>query len=156
MKRIAILTQVLLTIGLTFCQICLAEQQGNSSKAAAPITQQINSPRYLAYYFHGNRRCRTCQAIEANAENVIRQSFARELTAGILGWRTVNIDETNNKHFISDFNLYSSSLVLVDTATTPQIRSVNLDKVWPLAHKQEAFNTYVIEETRKFIGTTNE
>ena len=158
------ITILLLVVGFFFRQVVLAEQPSADSAAmncepgspaCALISQQKTAPKFIAYYFHRNKRCMTCRGIEMNAERVIRQSFAKELQSGKLDWRVVNIDESENSHFISDFNLYSSSLVIVDTAASPQARSVNLEKVWPLAHSESAFDIYVAEEVRKFIGLSN-
>jgi len=164
MNRCIAVVNLLLVTGLFFPPPLRADEQNAVQNTAqceqgrttcTSIAQPKTAERFIAYYFHGNQRCPTCSGIQANAERVIRQSFAKELQAGKLVWRVVNFDEPNNKHFISDFNLYSSSLVIVDEQAGSPTRSVNLEQVWPLAHSESAFDIYVAEEIRKFIGSSD-
>src|SRR5512139_2969587 len=66
------------------------------------------------YYFHGTTRCATCKTIEAYAHETVASAFAPDLKAGSLEWRTVNVDESANRHFVRDYQLYTRSVVIVD------------------------------------------
>ena len=106
----------------------------------------------VAYYFHGNLRCKTCQMIEAYSEEAITQGFADELASGQLAWRVVNIDEAQNKHFVKDFELVTKSLVLVSFRDGEVVRFENLKLVWQLVRDKDGFLKYVRDGTREFIG----
>jgi len=112
--------------------------------AAAPAA----SPAVLVYYFHATTRCATCRTIEAYARETVTSRFAADLEAKRLEWRSVNVDEPANRHFIRDFQLYTRSVVLVD-ANDPKRYRV-LDKVWQLVGDKAAFQAYVEREVRGF------
>ena len=75
---------------------------GSGAEAAAPSEQ---GERVVAYYFHGNLRCRTCRTIEAYSEEAIRTEFADGLASGRLAWRVVNVEQPENEHFAKGFSM---------------------------------------------------
>lgn len=123
---------------------------------AIPIQSdlQVKLPaghKIIATYFHGNKRCYSCNTIESLSEFTFHENFAREMADGILTWRTANTDKPENSHFTKDYKLTASSLVLSYTIDGKETRWVNLDKVWALLHTKEIFISYVTIETRKFM-----
>lgn len=125
-----------------------------ADEPATSVGTQGNSPatEIVAYYFHGNLRCKTCRMIEAYSEEAITQGFAEELASGQLAWRVVNIDEVRNKHFVKDFELVTKSLVLVSYRDGEVVRFENLKLVWQLVRDKDGFLKYVRDGTREFIG----
>ena len=115
-----------------------------TTAAATPAT----SPGVLVYYFHATTRCATCKTIEAYAHEAVAGAFAADLEARRLEWRTVNVEEPANQHFIRDFQLYTRSVVVVD-AKNPKRFKV-LDRVWQLVRDKAAFQKYVEQEIRTF------
>jgi hypothetical protein len=109
-------------------------------------------PNVVAYYFHGNVRCKTCRTIEAYAEEAITQGFPDEMASGRLAWRVVNVDEPENQHFVEDLQLVTRSVVLVETKDGEAVRWQSLDKVWQLVRDKDAFVAYVRDATRQFLG----
>ena len=112
--------------------------------------------RVIAYYFHGTRRCSTCQTIEAYAEESLRAGFSEELKNGTLQWQPVNVDEPGNEHFIKKFELSTRSVVLVELQDGVQQRWKNLVRVWELVRDEPAFTAYIQEETGNFLGEGND
>lgn len=110
------------------------------------------APTFVAYYFHGTRRCSNCRKIEAYSAEAIQAGFADELKDGRLEWRVVNIDESENRHYIQDYQLYTKSVVLSSMTGGKEIKWINLDKIWQLLGDKEKFIDYVQEETRAFMG----
>ena len=64
----------------------------------------------------------------------------------------MNTDEEENKHFMDDFQLYTKSLVVVEMKNGEQIRWKNCTKVWELLMDKKAFQDYVQNEVRGFLG----
>lgn len=118
--------------------------------AAAPDTT-APARRVVAYYFHTTQRCASCRKIEAWSSEALHQGLADALSDGRLVWSPVNIDEKENKHFVSDYGLYTKSLVLVEEKEGEAGRWVNLTKVWQLLQDKEEFLHYVQRETREFL-----
>lgn len=99
------------------------------------------------YYFHGNRRCPTCMAIERYS----REAAAPYIDNNRLTWKTVNVESSGNKHFIYDFQLKSSGPVIVEYKNDKLQRWKALDKVWLLIRDKEDFTKYMDKEIRRFI-----
>ena len=107
--------------------------------------------KVVAYYFHGNFRCMTCRTIEAYAKEAIETGFPEALKDGRLEFRVVNIEEPANEHFVEDYQLAASSLVLVDTQNGEQKDWRNLERVWELVGNELKFKAYVEAAALTFL-----
>ncbi|MEX1311578.1 MAG: nitrophenyl compound nitroreductase subunit ArsF family protein [Candidatus Sulfomarinibacteraceae bacterium] len=123
------------------------EAEASASTAAAAPDNGI-----VAYYFHGNKRCSTCRKLEAYSKEAITGGFASELENGELEWLVVNTDEKANAHFVTDFELVTKSVVLVEYRDGEVVRFKNLKLVWQLVGDQDGFIRYVRDETADFIA----
>jgi len=126
----------------------VAAQGGSPAAAAAPKPQP---DRIIAYYFHTTYRCATCRSIEAYSREAIDTGFARELKDGSLEFRLVNIQLSENRHFIQDYQLFTKSLVLVRMKDGKQVEWTNLDRVWELTGNRDAFVAYVQQGVRGYL-----
>jgi len=128
----------------------LAAESARDQTAAdvkAPVHQVI------AYFFHGEVRCVTCLKIEEFAEEAIKSGFGAELSDKRLVWLPVNRDLPENKHFNEEYDLYTSSLILVNLKNNQQTEWINLFDVWEptLLDDKEAFIEYVQSEVRFYL-----
>ncbi len=105
----------------------------------------------IVTYFHGDRRCATCQKLESYSHEAIVAEFGHELEAGTLVWRTVNYDQDDNKHFIDDYQLFTKALILSQMSDTVEVSWLNLDKIWQLVGDKEEYVDYVQKRTRSFM-----
>ncbi len=141
-----------------------SESSADPTPAAAPAesvaaTEDSRSSRpapepaakFVAYYFHRTMRCPTCLSIEKQAREAIETGFADELEDGTVTWQAVNIEESGNEHFEKDFELTSSSLVLVEMAADEVGRWKNLERVWELVDDSFGFQEYVWTELAEFL-----
>ena len=126
-----------------FAMTCSAEEIKNQ-------TQNANT-KIIAYYFHGTYRCPSCKTIEEWSHDAIKSSFQDELKNGRLVWKVLNIEETQNRHFIKNYNLYTKSLIISEMNGEKEIRWKNLDRVWQLLRNQEKFFSYVEGEIKKYM-----
>jgi hypothetical protein len=115
----------------------------------APATA---SGTFIAYYFHRTMRCPTCLAIERNSKEAVEKGFVPDLKSGRLTWRAVNIEEPGNEHFEKDFELESSSLVLVEMSGDQVTRWKNLEEVWELVSAPPDLHEYVRTELAAFMA----
>lgn len=122
------------------------------AKPVASIRGVATSPNVIVYYFHGNTRCITCKKIESFAKSAIENSFADELKTGKIEFRAVNIEEPKNEHFVQDYQLVTRSVVLSRIRNDKQDAWKNLDQVWNLVRDPEAFQRYVVAETKQLLG----
>lgn len=108
--------------------------------------------RYVAYYFHGDKRCANCVTIEKYAQEALQGNFAAELGAGKLTWLPLNVMESQNQHFFYDFELTSQVVVLTEVSGDVTVRWKRLDRVWDLLKDRKDFAAYVVNETRAFMN----
>ncbi len=106
----------------------------------------------MAYYFHRTLRCPTCLSIEKQAKEAIEAGFAGEMADGVLTWRAVNIETQGNGHFEQDFEIDRQTLMFVEWRGGKAVRSAKPERVWELVEDPVAFQTYVQQEMRAFLG----
>ncbi len=128
------------TILLLFVVVSILFLVFKDRGSIAPETNLI-SDQVTAYYFHGNVRCKTCNTIELWTKEVVLQNQDLE-------WQTVNIDKPENEHFIQDFQISSSTVVLSDGNNYSE-----LALVWELVRDdKESFQIYIKNEIAEFLN----
>ncbi len=90
--------------------------------------------------------------IEAYTEETIKSNYPQELESGRLEWKTVNVDEPVNKHFVRDYQLSTRTVVLVDVNPGKKERWTKLERVWQLVRNKEAFVDYILENTNTYLA----
>lgn len=108
----------------------------------------------VAYYFHGTQRCHTCLTMEAYARGALKERLSDALQSGQLQFRSVNVDETANEHFVKEYDLYASALVLVEMAGDEVKRSKKLKEIWDLVGDEPKFKAYVRDEALAYLEGT--
>ncbi|MBN2561869.1 MAG: hypothetical protein JXQ75_13160 [Phycisphaerae bacterium] len=173
MKAKGIITVVLLAfVGASLVYLVIQEPsskpavQGESGQTRATVPEsktpgaveptpaepdEQTGHKLIAYYFHRTQRCRTCLTIEAYAEQTLEEAFPQALKTGELEWHTVNVEEPANEHFVEDYQLTSSELVLVETENGEQKEWRNLTRAWELVGDELKFKAYVEAEAAAFL-----
>jgi len=107
--------------------------------------------KIIAYYLHGTRRCKSCLAIEEYSHEAIEKGFPGKIDSGLIEMKVLNYDLEENKHFINDYHLYSSSLVIIRVVDGMEMEWKNLEKVWKLKGDKEEFVNYVRDEVSAML-----
>jgi len=132
--------------------VCIAPWAVSDDAGTGTPADKKATGKVVAYYFHGNARCSTCRKVEAYSEEAISSAFESKIADGRLEWRAVNVDESENKHFVRDFQLVTKSVVLVEYSDGEVVRWENLNDVWRLVRNKDRFVDYVQTQTREFLG----
>ena len=103
------------------------------------------------YYFHGNFRCVNCHNIEQYTKEAVEKYFWKELNAGQVVFKVINVETKDNEHFTNDYQLYTKSVVLSLVKSGKEIKFDNLNKVWEHLRNREAFHQYIKTEVEKYI-----
>ncbi len=152
MKNLLSLRSLSIFTGLLVCaSLLVLPTSAETPSAVNESATEAPTSQIVAYYFHGNMRCGTCRKIEAYSEEAITEDFTDELASGRLEWRPVNTDESENKHFVKDFELVTKSLVLVEYRDGKVARFENLKLIWELVGDKDGFHKYVRDHTSKFL-----
>lgn len=117
-----------------------------STKNIVNKTAEIKNDTLVVYYFHGNQRCMTCNKIEELARQAINSKYAAELSAGTVEFKSVNVEATENEHFINDFQLSTRSVVMQKGE-----KYEKFDAVWTLVREPEKFTTYIQDGAAKML-----
>jgi hypothetical protein len=126
--------------------------QGAPAPCTSHHTSNTPAHRVIVYYFHNTQRCPTCLKIERLAHNALKAEFADALKRGVIEWLVLNMEETANEHFVVDYALVTSSLVIVDLHEGVQRAWTNMGRVWELVHDDEtAFTAYVAKQVRTYL-----
>lgn len=145
MKKIIIISIAILIIGGTFIGFILQKQSKNKSDSATAVTSDImDKSQVTVYYFHSTFRCHTCNKMENFTKAAIAEDFKNNKNINFL---SINVDESENRHFLTDYNLYTKSVVLVDKNG----RWENLSRIWELNGDEIAFKAYITAEINEFI-----
>jgi len=124
-------------------------------KAPSPRTTATSqNSKVVAYYFHGTFRCSTCQTIEKYSKEAIEHYFANELKNGTLEFKSLNLEEAENRHYIQDYQLFSRSLVISLVKQDKEVTWKNLTDVWKLVRDKDKFFQYVKDEVEIFLKET--
>lgn len=149
-----LLAAILLTIASTwiaappFGAELVAKESATATSAESKKDPQDG---IMIYYFHGTRRCNTCRTIEAYAKEAIEGKYSEQLDSGRLRWNVVNTDEPENEHFVEDFNLVSSSLVIVHMDGDKVARYQILQDAWTLVRDKPRFIEYVQRSVAEYL-----
>ncbi len=145
---------LLLFVALSVTYFVVSE----SRKLAAANGPQLPSStttdpktKVIAYYFHGNFRCVSCRKLESLSQQAVMSGFPEKLKQGELRWAAVNVEQAGNDHFISDYRLFSRSLVLVRFKDGKQVEYKNLMKAWELLGDERTLKEYVQSEVRAYL-----
>ena len=125
----------------------LSEVKGNDKDTSGP-----DDHRVIVYYFHGEFRCGTCKRIEQLTKEAVIESFANEIRTGLVEMKVINVDEKENSHFSKDYQLFTRSVVVSNIVKGKEKQWKNLQKVWELAHNDEAFKEYICNEIKAYLS----
>lgn len=114
--------------------------------AKGPSAATVGAPSgrgVIAYYFSGKVRCSSCRKIEALSRKAVEDGFAREVADGRVRFVSVNVDDPANRHFVEEYRLDSSALVVVEVRGGKPAAWRNLREVWTLLDDEPRFLDYV-------------
>jgi len=119
-----------------------------------PLPPASAKSKVIVYYLHTTVRCANCLRIEAYAASAVTGGFSGPLAEGRLEWKVLNVDEPPNAHYVQDYQLFTKSVVVSEVKDGKEVRWKRLDKVWDLLGDQQAFERYVKDEVKAYLGDT--
>ena len=128
---------------------------GALSTSPAGVAPPLPTPaksKVIVYYLHTTVRCANCLRIESYAASAVTGGFAGPLSEGRLEWKVLNVDDPPNAHFVKDYQLFTKSVVISEVKDGKEVRWKRLDKVWDLLGDQQAFERYVKDEVKAYLG----
>ncbi len=117
--------------------------------AEEPVTTQPD--QLVVYYFHTNFRCTNCHNMETWTKEVVNNDFKAEQASGKIVLKIINTETKGNEHYMTDYNLYTKSVVLSLVKDGKQIKFTNLAKVWDFLGNSAKFKAYVKNEITSYL-----
>jgi hypothetical protein len=105
----------------------------------------------IVYYFHTQQKCRECETIKAWTAEAIEAHFKGQVADGRLVWRTVNIDNKANEHFVKEYELKGLTLVAVRMEGGQVREWKKLGGVWDRLGDKARFKDYVTGEVGRML-----
>jgi hypothetical protein len=160
MKTTLLMTNIMalaLTVALLAPSGCNTPPAGaneTGDKTAAPAAADPNAApdSVVVYYFHGARRCQTCVGIQESIQKTVRERFAQETASGAMTFKEVNIDDAANEHFVKEFNLSFSTMVVAAKQGQTTVKWEICNKVWDHARDPDALTAYTEKSIRSYLA----
>lgn len=122
---------------------------GGDSKAPASV---IRADGVSVINFHSTKRCRTCIQIGDLAKKTVDEEFTDEEKAGKVRWEQLNYDEPANAHYVKDYELVSSTVLVTLWKDGKEVKWNRLDAVWDHVGDEPAFRAYVAQAVRDLLN----
>jgi hypothetical protein len=157
MKAKQVLTILLLIFVVgSLAYMAVKESKSESPTDTATIPQERSATieqdtRLIVYYFHGDARCATCHKLESYAREALDTNFQDDITSKKIVWKPVNVDKSENKHFVLDYELVTKSVVLSRLIDGKEIEWKNLDQIWQKVADKNDYLQYVHDSVAKFL-----
>jgi len=124
-------------------------EPANDKSENVKTADTLQPDRLDIYYFHATARCNSCLKIEKYTRSTVETDFKNELKNGKIVFKLVNIEDEENQHFITDFKLYTKSVIVQQIKNGKPVKWVNLDKIWDLLDNETQFSLYIQNEVKK-------
>jgi hypothetical protein len=126
-------------------------EQSSVTATTAAVDETQLADGMIAYYFHGNTRCPSCETIEAYGHEAVESGFADQIQEGSVRWRVLNYEEPDQEDVAGKFEVLAPVVVLARVENGQETKWSRLDRVWDLTDDKEAFVAYVQEEARALM-----
>jgi hypothetical protein len=109
MKKLISTLSFLLFVGgfAVSAQCCNTTLADNSTSSKINSTETQKSGEVKAYYFHGNVRCVTCEAVEKVSKEAINEYYGDKVT-----FESINRDEEKNKALVKKYKVSGTALLI--------------------------------------------
>lgn len=121
------------------------------SHASAEGAESRSADSVIVYYFHTNFRCQNCHNMETWTKEVVETDFKPQVENGTIVLKIINTETKGNEHYMSDYGLFTKSVVLSLVKDGKEVKCANLAKVWDFLRSSDKFKTYVKDEISKYL-----
>ncbi len=113
---------------------------------------RLRSDCVIVYYFHTTARCGPCIRMEEWTKEAVLGGFADATKAGRLAWRAIDVEKSENDHFIDDYRLTDMSVVVAEIKGGKRVRHKTLEECWSLLDDKAGFLRYVRNQVRPYLA----
>lgn len=81
--------------------------------SAQTADQNATTDKVEVYYFHNERRCATCMAVEDESVKALNELYPEKMKSGEITFLSVNIEDDANKALTDKFEIGGQTLLVV-------------------------------------------
>ncbi|MDF1535275.1 MAG: nitrophenyl compound nitroreductase subunit ArsF family protein [bacterium] len=111
----------------------------------------LTDDQVIVYYFHRKFRCGSCEVIESTLQRALETYYGPHFTNGRLAMCVVNIDDPANRHYLEQFQLLSTSLVIVKKSKGSVARFKHIDSIWEISEDPDAISHILQTEISRYL-----
>jgi hypothetical protein len=160
--RLALVTVLFFSVSCSRDQTTAQAEKQPQTQAAAAEAETREQPattaatagspdKVIVYYFHGTYRCRACTLLEEYADAAIKEFFGEELKDGKLEWKSVNVEEKGNEHFVGHYQIFSRHLIVSALKDGQEIKWKDCKQIWHKLRNPLDYKEYVQTEVRNYL-----
>ena len=116
MKRILIISS-LIVFSISIISFKITDNQNNNNTEKS----QFGSEKIKVYYFHNERRCATCQAVEEVTKKSLKELYPVMIKSGKIVFQSLDIAKKNNQILVKKYKISGQTLLFVSNS-----KNVNL------------------------------
>lgn len=75
--------------------------------------QEISIEKVKVYYFHNERRCATCNAVEEVTKTTLNEYYPEQVKAGVVTFQSLNIEDSKNKSIAKELRISGQTLLII-------------------------------------------
>jgi hypothetical protein len=149
MRKTALKIGLLLFVATS---IAAAMVRGSMRRAETTLAEIApdGQDRVVVCYLRSQFRCPACTTLEACSRDTVEQQFAAEAVAGTLAWKVIDYQTPGNEHFVSDFELPTGGVVLIEFRGGRPVRWKPLLHTWNLTDNRTKLASYLQQSIREF------
>lgn len=148
-----------ITIAIFLLALVSAIYVLSGSDAIAPTLPEeaggAEADGLVVYYFDMGKDCSTCLNLESYTHETLTTHFAEALASGAIQWQVIDVDASEQGHFVEDFGLYTKSVVLAHYAAGEVVEYDNLSRIWELVYDKAAYMDYVRKQVDLALGANS-
>lgn len=91
----------------------------NENSASTPVADK--PAKIEVYYFHYERRCATCIAVEEETQKALNELYSAKLKKGDITFKSVNLEEKQGEALADKLKVAGQSLVIVNNGKVTDI-----------------------------------
>lgn len=109
MKKLISTLSLILFVGViaVSAQCCNTALADNSTSSEVTNAETKKTSEVKAYYFHGNVRCVTCEAVEKVSKEAIAEYYGDKVA-----FESINRDEEKNKTLVAKYKVSGTTLLI--------------------------------------------
>lgn len=119
-----------------------------------PSPPGVTGSGLVAINFHGATRCRSCRMIGEQSRRVVEAGRRDGWLPADTEWQEIDFDEPSNQHWVNDYHLTSSTVVILRREAGQVVKWERLDGVWDHSRDPAALSNYLGREITRFAGNT--